>query len=215
MILGRIPTNRRTPPRGALLLLLGLLAATGLARPALAHAAGPWTAQILDAETGQPLEGVVVLAAWYRRYNSPAGEAGGGYYASDEVVTGPDGRFVIPARFTFTFLPFLTRINGPDFSIFKPGYGQWRFQGSETWPWDAVERRRHVDQAWRRFAGDGAIIVLPPLKTREERLKFFDRISAPVEVPDSEMRALLNALDRESVFLGFKPTGRGTTGRPE
>lgn len=41
---------------------LGLLATfLGLAVPAVSDAAGPWHAQVVDTETGQPLEGVAVM----------------------------------------------------------------------------------------------------------------------------------------------------------
>ena len=59
-------------------------------------------AQIVDVETPEPLEGVVVLAFWER-------EAGGhpalplafgltGYWGSEDVLTNVDGRVVWPSR---------------------------------------------------------------------------------------------------------------------
>jgi len=175
-------------------------------RSGSAEAAGPWKAQVVDAETGQLLEGAVVLAIWHRRYTSPGGWAGGGYYASEEVVTGADGHFVIQARSTFTFLPFLTVIKGPEFIIFKPGYGRWRWLGSDAWPQDAYERKRRADAVREQFMGEGVVIELPPLKTREERIKGMP--SLPGDVPASRMTKLLEVVDRERVFLGFKPLRR-------
>jgi hypothetical protein len=189
--------------RTGLLALVAGVAFTLVPAPPAA-AAGPWKAQILDAETAQPLEGVVVLAAWFRRYTSPGGAAGGGYHASEEVVTGPDGRFVIQARSTFTLLPFITVIKGPEFVIFKPGYGQWRFLDSETWlrlPPD--QRDARFKAAWEQFRGEGAILELPPLKTREERLKSLP--SRNLAVPFSKMSELTAAISRERVFLGLAP----------
>jgi hypothetical protein len=188
-------------------LLLALVVPVAMLSPRESQAAGPWKAQVLEAETGKPLEGVVVLAVWYRRYTSPGGWAGGGYYASEEVVTGPDGRFVIQARSTFTLLPFLTTIQGPEFLIFKPGYGQWRFQGSDNWPKDAYEYGMRSREAWRQFEGEGVVIELPPLKTRKERLDFFP--PRPGDVPDSKMPRYLEAVNQERVFLGLEPSGRG------
>ncbi len=168
-----------------------------------ANAAGPWKAQIVDADTGKSLDGVVVLAVWYRRYASLGGWAGGGYYDSEEVVSGADGRFVIPSRWTWTFLPFLTVIQGPELYIFKAGYGQWKFQGVEDWPYkDALERELHLKQAWERFTGKGVILELPPLKTREERVNFLSR---PGDVPAEHMERYLKALDQERINLGLTP----------
>ncbi len=64
--------------------------------PVMSESAGPWKGQVVDKETGKPLEGVVVLARWERRYTSFVGEMGGNeYYDSEEVVTDAEGRFVI------------------------------------------------------------------------------------------------------------------------
>lgn len=155
------------------------------------EAAGPWRAQVVDAETGQLLEGVVVLAIWYRRYTSPGGWAGGGYYDSEEVVTGPDGRFVIQARSTWTLLPFVTTIKGPYFWIFKPGYGAW-------------QRFMEEAPAAKFFEmGEEIVIRLPPLKTQKERLDFLSRPDG--EIPPERMRKYLEALDQERINLGLKP----------
>ena len=203
----------RTVAGAAVLSTVVIVAGSGVTLPSPGEAAGPWTAQVVNAETGQPLEGVVVLAVWYRRYTSPGGWAGGGYYASEEVVTGPDGRFVIDARATWTLLPFVTIIKGPEFLIFKPGYGRWRFQGSEAWPLDVVERPEYVKKAWEQFTGEGVVLELAPLKTREERLKALSQASPSGEIPDARMRRYLEALDQEAVSLGLQPTGRGKIGR--
>lgn len=168
-----------------------------------AEAAGPWKGQIVDAETGQPLEGVVVLAMWYKRHTSPGGWAGGGYYASEEVVTGVEGRFVIQERATWTFNPF-SSIKGPEIMIFKPGYGLWRFQGSEAWPKDAYEQGVRAKEAWKQFEGDGAVIALPPLKTREERLKFLSHIYWPPDAPMEKTRRIREAEESERAYLGLR-----------
>ncbi len=181
-----------------------------------AEAAGPWRAQVVDAETGQPVEGAVVLAVWYRYFATIHGWGGGKYYASAEVVTSGDGRFVIGARSTFTWLPFLTTIKGPELSIFKPGYGQWRFRGTdESSGLSAWERDARVDEAWRRFKGGGVTIELPPLKTREQRLEFLSWASPSGPIPEAHMPRYLEGLDRERITLGLTPRGRGKAGREQ
>ncbi len=188
------------------LLLISIFALGALTVPTLGEAAGPWKGQIVDQETKKPPEGVVVLWVWYRRWTSPGGPAGGGYYDSEEVVTGPDGRFVIPARSTFTFLPFLTIIEGPYFYIFKPGYGQWRFQGADTW--EGYERSDRFQAAKAQLEADGAVMELPPLKTSKERREFLSYASPPGEVPAARMPRYLETIDGERVFVGFPPERR-------
>lgn len=181
--------------------VLSLMLALGL-WPKPAHTAGPWKAQVVDAETGKPLEGVVVLAYWLKYTETIAGTAGGEFYDAEEVVAGLDGRFVIQARSMWTLNPFRT-IKGPEFVIFKPGYGRWRFQGSGEWPRDVVERKEHVKKAWEQFETEGVLIEMPQLKTREQRLKFYDTVSWSF-VPLERTKQLREALDEERVYLGFR-----------
>lgn len=180
--------------RVAALLLIVILLWAGAVSARSAEAAGPWKAQIVDAETGKPLEGVVVLAYWIRYTASPAGWAGGTFYDAEEVVTGPDGRFVIQARATWTLL-FWTKISGPEFVIFKPGYGRLRFREAE---------------AWKKFEkGEEAVIEMSPLKTREERLKFYHTLSWSALVPSERTKRLREAEDMERVYLGFRKMHEG------
>ena len=123
-------------------------------------------------------------------------------------MTGPDGKFVIQERSTWTFLPFLTVIKGPQFYIFKPGYGRWVFRGSKDWPKDAYEREILLKKAWEQFTGEGVTIELPPLKTREERKKQVLHAEPTGEIPAAKMPRYLEAIDRERIFLGFQPLRR-------
>ena len=102
----------------------GLLAAVlWLGLPAAGEAAGPWRAQVVDAETGQPLEGVAVIAVWHRRLGGhglvPVWPTG--LVAAAETATDAQGRFTLPPRL---FAPALvTYVPEPDLGLFKAGYG--------------------------------------------------------------------------------------------
>jgi len=191
--------------------LIAVLVLSGAIRLGPAQAAGPWRAQVVDAETGQPLEGVVVLAYWLKRYSTLGGWAGAEYYASEEVVTDAEGRFVIQARSTFTFNPF-AEIGDAEFLMFKPGYGQWRFQGEKDWPRDAYsahERQALVTEAWERFTGAGAVIELPPLKTRKERLEFLGRVSWAPVLPLEATKKMEKLIDQERTYHGLRKMYEG------
>ncbi|HEY2991439.1 MAG TPA: hypothetical protein VGM22_01405, partial [Methylomirabilota bacterium] len=71
------------------LVVLALAATTAwLMRPV--PLSGPWRAHIVDAETGQPLEGVIVLALWDKRsFGWPHPDRN--YHDIDEVVSDKDG----------------------------------------------------------------------------------------------------------------------------
>lgn len=173
--------------------------------PLEAGAAGPWKGQIVDKETGKPLEGVVVLAVW-RKCGFIVMNGCAGYYDSEEIVTGPDGRFVIQPRRSFLFFPPLRPLKGPDFYIFKPGYGRWQFQGQERWSKDALESEEQRKQAWKQFEGEGIMLELPRLKTREERLQFYQSPGRTPSgnVPPHQMKRWKDADDAERAYLGFR-----------
>jgi hypothetical protein len=165
--------------------------------------AGPWKAQVVDVETNQPLAGVVVLAWWDKSRIVDERK----YIVSEEVVTGPDGRFAIQQRWCIPLIPFVSIVEGPRFTIFKPGYGQWHFRGDrwsrlssqerlKTMQTEFEEQNNFITQAWAQFEGEGVTIELPPLKSREERRRFY--LNDPSStVPPDRMRRLKEALDKE------------------
>lgn len=158
-----------TVSRGVTVLIAMLLIPLLLSSPS--EAAGPWRAQVIDKETGKPIEGAVVFVRREKRYTSFVGEMGGNdYYDSEEAVTNAGGRSVIGPRQTWTLNP-LSEIYGPEFFIFKSGYGRWQFRDFDKW-WkgDAIEVRDRVRAETRRFTAEGPVLELPPLKTKEERV---------------------------------------------
>jgi len=175
--------------------------------PQPADAAGPWHGQVIDAETGKPLEGVVVLATWWKHFASVGGWSNGKLYDSEEVVTDAEGRFAIKSRWLINWFPLLSEIRGPQLYVFKPGYGKWRFQGEEEWlKLEIGERGARKEEALREFEHGTVIIELPPLKT-EERLGTID-IDPYGRIPDSKMPRFLEALDQERVLRGRPPLPR-------
>jgi hypothetical protein len=131
-------------------------------------------AQVVDADTGQPVQGAIVLVVfslWPERGlgNIPRSKV---FRDSQEVVTNHDGRFEVSgpwdSRSWFTEGVF----------IFKPGYGPWRFHGEDKAP-NPLEASRAYSawrqDTWERFVGTGVVIELRPLRTREERLKYMEQ----------------------------------------
>lgn len=208
------------------LLAMLILIATSFAPFGFGEAAGPWKAQVVDAETGKPLEGVVVLAYWIKYARTVAGKADAQFYDAEEVVTGPDGNFVIQERSTWTLNPFRT-ISGAQFVMFKPGYGRWRFRNADLWLKHNLPERHEVllkaygsrgekdlmlrfqDEMLKVFR-DGsenmseAVIDLPPLKTREERLEVLRTISWAPVVPSDRTQLIRKAKDAERAYLGLR-----------
>lgn len=152
------------------------------------HAEGPWRGQIVDAESGQPLAGVVILAFWVRSRASVGGWADVQYHDSEEIMTGPDGRFAIPSRRSYT-IPLFTKVAGPEFKIFRSGYGEWQLRD----PRKGEEFDKGVE----------AIIEMLRLKARQDRLIFLSGFGVPLVVPLERRRLLYEAINVERNTLGL------------
>lgn len=186
------------------LALLATPLALAASAPA-AHADGPWRAQVVDPDTRQPLPDVVVLAIWSTR-SAGLFSRESGVHDVFETVTDTEGRFVMPARSTVTVNPFVS-IEGPRVLMFKSGYGNWYHEGlGDQWSLSIGERARRAEAAKQRFEGEGAVIELRKLKTREERRQFLPGI--PMWVEKSRVPRYLEALDREAEALGLQPLGK-------
>jgi hypothetical protein len=154
-----------------------------------AEAAGPWQAQLVDAETKQPLAGVVVLAWWTRSVRSLGGPSED-YRDSQEVLTDKDGRFTIAPRWFWSLNP-LVFFRGPFVAMFKPGYGDFRwpgYEGSDAWP---EEKRKSLQTAAQLLELEGIVLEMSRLQTVEQRN---ERLKA------ADVRALAVPLDKQPLM---------------
>jgi len=164
---------------------------------------GPWRAQIVDAETGQPIEGVIVLAVWDKRtFGWPHPDRN--YHDSEEVVSDKDGRIVINARVVTSRHPFEVYI-GPLLTVFKPGYGKWHYEGtpqaaSEE---DPANTRRRADLSFERLSQGGTVIAMPRLKTVEDRKEILRHVMPALDIPREKFPQLLAAYNQERISLGY------------
>ena len=162
-----------------------------------AQAGGPWKAQIVDAETGQPLEGVIVVAIWKTERTGIRMHAARDFFDVDEVVTGPDGRMVIPERSLMSWRRF-SQVFGPELIVFKPGYGVWDFREvtRQRGRPDAVSEREALEREWKRFGREEVVITLVPLRTQEERRRFAHSLDC-CPAPEDRIPRFTLALDVE------------------
>ncbi len=145
--------------------------ATEFPRPDPTEAVRPRIGQVVDADTGKPIEGAVVLDVFYLWPRRGIGDfpVSKVFRDSTQALTDREGRFMLSG-------PFDSRSWWTEsLYIFKPGYGPWRFRGQNDvaplaraegpqWSW--------FQQTWDRFTTSGVVIELRPLRTREERLKY-------------------------------------------
>ena len=164
----------------------------------------------MDAETGEPLEGVAVIGVWNRRFldgRMPLGSSG--WVSADETATDPDGRFTLPAR---RFVPArAARDPEPQLGLFKAGYGGWRLRDGEatlTMPGAVIEMRplRSPDERRNYLQGKW---------TREARAALQARwhsVGPPpnwIDLPYREAQGFEGAINRERAALGLRPIGIG------
>jgi hypothetical protein len=167
-----------------------------------AEAAGPWQAQIVDAATKQPLEGVVVLAWWTRHVRSFGGPSEE-YRDSQEVLTDKEGRFTIESRRFFSLNP-LVFFRGPFVAMFRPGYGDYEwpgYRGSEMWP---KEKREALRTEAQLLQLDGIVLEMPTLLTADQRKEYLKHLEVRVLTVPLERRPLLQkAIREERRALGY------------
>ena len=161
------------------------------------EAAGPWKAQIVDAETKQPLEGVVVLAWWTRHVRGFPGGPSSEYHDSEEVLTDKDGRFTIAARSFFSLNP-LVFFRGPEFTIFRPGYGRWDQYG--RYPMTGGTKGRYEHDL---LSQDDIVVDLPRLQSLAARKEYIGGPLSPV-MPLEKMPLLQKAIREERRAIGYR-----------
>lgn len=82
---------------------------------------GPFRGQVVDRETGQPIEGAAVVAVWNGVHGYGLVHDSEYFIEAKETVTDADGRFEIPLYVRLSIDP-LSIFEEPLFTIFRPGY---------------------------------------------------------------------------------------------
>jgi len=151
---------------------------------------GVYEGRIINADTGDPIEGVVVLGEWSREHITPGG-AVSEYYDARETVTDKNGEFSIHGQ----GLLIASNVTPMNVLIFKAGYEHLH----TTWlglKVDGILRQRV------KWEGDKAIIPLKKL-TMEERKKQGSPPDPPIEAEFEKVRLLLIEINKDRVERGL------------
>jgi len=151
---------------------------------------GPYEGKFINADTGEPIEGVVVLGKWSREHITPGG-AVSEYYDARETVTDKNGEFSIPGQ----GLLIASNIAPMDVLIFKAGYEYLE----TTWLGLKVDGILRQKIKWE---GDKAIIPLKKL-TMEDRKKRGSPPDPPTEAEFEKVRLLLIEINKDRVERGL------------
>ena len=145
---------------------------------------GPYSGRVIDADTGQPIEGAVILGVWYREIVTPGG-ATHNFYDAKEIVTDKKGDFTLSGQ----GLLVLSNIIPMDVLIFKAGY-----EHLGLMPWISLKKDIFLNKRIK-WEGSKAIIPLKTWTLEERRNRFG---SYYVNIPNERQKLLLNEIARES-----------------
>ena len=140
-------------------------------------AGGPYRGKVIDAETKKPIAGAVVLVYWQRLAPGIGHGPAEGFLDAEEVLTDSNGEFVVGKNPPASLIPG-TWVSRAYVTIFQPGYGYFPLYQVSPAPSLGLDK---LNQALEQYA----VIELPKLRTREERLKVIDRLGL-TGVPDEK-----------------------------
>src|SRR5574337_1146621 len=110
---------------------------------------GTYSGKIVDADTGAPIEGVVVLGVWNVVHHGPAGGVAE-YYDARETVTDKNGEFSVPGM----GLRVMSNLEPIGVVIFKAGYEHLGYMLWESLKVDILLKKKII------WEGSKAIIPL-------------------------------------------------------
>ncbi len=178
--------------------MIVLMTATGCA----GFIRGPFSGKVIDSETKEPIEGAVVLVKWNK--SVVTGSPGGPTSFIEEIketLTDKKGEFYIEEYKGFTINP-LAKIKDPEFLIYKPGYCAFPKTFVIIPACNGMKPRQNY---YKALTGRGALVELPKLRTREERLKAKDSADIfDAEISEKDLPILYKMISEEKKALGFK-----------
>ena len=145
---------------------VGLMSTLPACAGSLTYSAEPIHAQVIDADTQQPIKGVVVTANWQLEQGTAGGNIQAGQLMVMEAVTDNEGKFSFPAWGPKTARESFLVNDDPQLLLFKSGYEYRRL--NNPYSSDRELRLRPV----RKSEWNGRTIVLKPFKgTMREYVK--------------------------------------------
>jgi hypothetical protein len=153
---------------------------------------GSYRGRIVDADTGEPLEGVVVLGTWYTELPTLAGSVQR-YYDAREAVTDERGEFVIAGQ----GVRVVSNLRPMRPTIFKAGYEYIEVYWDSLWE----SRGRRMNVTWD---GDMPIIPLRKLTIDDEEGK---RLPVPARpnIPTEKMENMTREINKVRIERGMEP----------
>ena len=165
--------------------------------------AATFKGKVIDADTKQPIEGAVVVAAWHEATATVAGESTRLKDVKETLtgkngewaIKGPKGRWSGNITAIFTFLTGTYYTRPPQFIIFKPAYCSWSI---EAFGIDAC-REKLKPTGMDGFA-KGETVEIPKLTNKEDRLR---NLPGPINGREKQ-KEFIRLINEESRYLGLR-----------
>jgi len=166
---------------------------------AITNKYGPYIGKVVDAETGEPIEGAVVYMVFFTQSPNPGGSTGH-YAGAAETLTDVNGEFELTYR-AFVFHPFCLWDHMPVRQVYRPGYGH--FPGhiesrisSEKGTITGIQEEQYVT------------ISLPKLKTKKQVRDNLSHVySRSHLVPYKKRKHFTDLRNQERIYLRYGPAG--------
>ena len=142
----------------------------------LTYSAEPIAAQVIDADTKKPLEGVVVTANWQLEQGTAGGNIQAGQLMVMEAVTDNEGKFSFPAWGPKTTRESFLVNDDPQLLLFKSGYEYRRL--NNPYSSDRELRLRPV----RRSVWNGRVIALKLFREADMQTQYKNLLNFSKEV---------------------------------
>lgn len=177
-------SNKKVKWAAIVLLVWFVLAAVGPCT--ITHKFGPYYGKTVDAETGEPIEGAVVLVAFYTELYTPAGTMSR-FVDALEVLTDAKGEFHIPAYRAWVFRAPHRWSTDARVTVFKAGYG--------NFPWHKKVSPKFIPM-YTAPPKEYLVIKLPKLRTLDEAREN-SRDLPTTQVPREKMKKLFELIERQ------------------
>ncbi len=158
----------------------------------LASYEGEHKGRVVDAETGEPLVGVVVLGIWQTETPTPGG-AVHHFHDARETLTDKNGEFSLHG----VGIRLLSNLLPMDVLLLKTGY-------EEMGPMERDALKEGPYSVRIKWDGERAIIPLKRLTMEERKKRLFDKL----DIPDEKQRLLIREVNKERIEIGLPPYRR-------
>lgn len=191
------PSQRSSGLRKLATLILLAAVVMAISGCTITHKFGPYMGTVVDAQTGEPIEGAVVLIGFHTKGNSVGGWVHE-FADAVEVLTNANGEFKLHPKHITLFRAMQIWDKDCNLTIFKPGYG--------TYPWNSgTYSNPDYTPGWSLPEDKHITFYLPKLLTIEERKKNLGDIMAPAGITNDKMPNLLRLESEERVNVGLSP----------